>query len=245
MTRPEVKPYHKNNMSKKSEVAMMFDKIAHRYDFLNHFLSLNIDKIWRKKAVKKLQHSKPQTVLDIACGTGDLALTVSKRVGSEKITGIDISQKMLEYGNKKIEKAGLSDRIHLQYGDSENIEFENDSFDAVTAAFGVRNFQNLEKGISEMYRVLKPGGKLVILEFSQPQAFPIKPLYRFYFLKILPFIGKLFSKDRSAYSYLPESVLAFPYGEQFVSILLNVGFKDAEIQSLALGIASIYSAEKN
>ena len=240
MNTPQVRPYKKSEMSKKSEVALMFNKIAHRYDFLNHFLSLNIDKIWRRKAIKELSDIKPQQILDVASGTGDLALTIHKQLKPNKIIGIDISGKMLEYGRKKIQKIGLEDIITLQLGDSENIEFDDNTFDAVTAAFGVRNFENLKVGISEMYRVMKPGGKLVILEFSQPEKFPIKQIYRFYFLKILPFIGKIFSKDRSAYTYLPESVNAFPYGDAFLKVLNASGFSQTKARKLAFGIASVY-----
>lgn len=240
----KVKPYNAEGMSKKKEVAAMFDKIARRYDFLNRFLSLRTDTIWRKKAVKTLKDQPPKTVLDVACGTGDLAIQIYKSFKPEKITGIDISEEMLNYGREKLRKKGLENAIKLETGDSENIHFPDNNFDAVTAAFGVRNFENLSQGICEMYRVLKPGGQVVILEFSQPEKFPVKQMYRFYFKRILPFIGRLFSKDKSAYAYLPESVGAFPYGEDFLGILRKAGFPETSARSLTFGIASVYTARK-
>jgi len=240
----KVKPYKNKDMSKKKEVALMFDKIAHRYDFLNHFLSLNIDKIWRRKAVKSLSDIQPKAILDVACGTGDLAISMHEKYQPEILVGIDISEQMLEYGKRKLRKKGLDSKIQLEIGDSENINYPDKRFDAVTAAFGVRNFENLQAGINEMHRVLKAGGKIVILEFSQPQKFPVKQLYRFYFLRILPFIGKLFSKDDSAYTYLPESVGAFPYGEDFLEVLNKAGFKNTDAHTLTFGIAAIYTGEK-
>jgi demethylmenaquinone methyltransferase/2-methoxy-6-polyprenyl-1,4-benzoquinol methylase len=244
MDENKIRPYKSTNMSKKKEVALMFDKIAHRYDFLNHFLSLNIDKIWRRKAVKSLSNTQPDAILDVACGTGDLAISLYKKYQPHTLTGIDISEQMLAYGRKKLAKKGLDSVIRLETGDSENINYPDKSFDAVTAAFGVRNFENLQTGINEMYRVLNKDGKIVILEFSQPQKFPIKQLYRFYFLRILPFVGKVFSKDNSAYTYLPESVGAFPYGEKFLEVLNKAGFKKTNAQTLSFGIASIYTGVK-
>jgi demethylmenaquinone methyltransferase/2-methoxy-6-polyprenyl-1,4-benzoquinol methylase len=237
-------PYKNSNAPKHKQVAEMFDNIAPKYDFLNHFLSLNIDKIWRRKAIRKLSPLRPKTLLDVACGTGDLAITAYRILKLEKIIGIDISDGMLNVGRKKIEEKSLTEKISLQNGDSENIEFPEHQFDAVTAAFGVRNFENLERGLCEMFRVLKPGGELVVLEFSRPQRFPIKQLYHLYFFKILPGIGKIFSRDMSAYTYLPESVYQFPYGSEFCAILKKIGFAKVEYQNLAFGIASVYHAKK-
>jgi demethylmenaquinone methyltransferase/2-methoxy-6-polyprenyl-1,4-benzoquinol methylase len=237
-------PYKDSEEEKKKQVAEMFDNIAHKYDFLNHFLSLNIDKSWRKKSINLLQNRRPKKILDVATGTGDLALESYKRLDPELIIGIDISKGMLEKGKDKISKAGLEDRIQLEEGDSENITFPDQSFDAVTVAFGVRNFENLQKGLKEMYRVLKPDGEAVILEFSRPEKFPVKQLYRFYFKRILPAIGKLFSKDMSAYSYLPESVDAFPYGERFAQLLNESGFRQVHTRQFTFGIAMVYHAKK-
>ena len=222
----------------------MFDNIAHKYDFLNHFLSLNIDKIWRRKAIKLLKNLNPKLILDVASGTADLAIEEERMLKPVKIIGIDISEGMLAVGRKKIEKKKISNIISLQIGDSENISFPDKHFDAVTAAFGVRNFENLEQGLSEMFRVLKESGEMVILEFSRPQKFPIKQFYHFYFFKILPGIGKIFSKDMSAYTYLPESVYQFPYGEKFCEILTKIGFSKVTHRYLGFGIASIYFAKK-
>jgi demethylmenaquinone methyltransferase/2-methoxy-6-polyprenyl-1,4-benzoquinol methylase len=237
-------PYKNSAETKKSQIAEMFDNIAHKYDFLNHFLSLNIDKIWRRKAINLLKYSNPKLILDVASGTGDLALEAARILKPKHIVGIDISEGMLAVGRKKIDKKNLTKIIQLQTGDSENIEFSENHFDAVMAAFGVRNFENLEKGLSEMYRVLKPGGEIVILEFSRPQKFPIKQLYHLYFFKILPSLGKIFSKDMSAYTYLPESVYQFPYGNEFCEILTKIGFAKVNYQSVAMGIAAIYFAKK-
>lgn len=239
-----VKPYKNENLSKKKEVALMFDKIAPKYDFLNHFLSLNIDKIWRRKAVKRLKDIQPERILDVACGTGDLAIRMHKSFPKAQIIGVDISEEMLNIGRKKIQKKQLESNITLQHGDSEKLPFSDSQFDAVTAAFGVRNFEDLPKGISEMYRVLRKGGKIVILEFSQIKRFPLKQVYRFYFFKILPAIGRLFSKDAAAYSYLPESVNVFPSGSDFLKILETAGFRQTELKRLSAGIASIYTGVK-
>jgi demethylmenaquinone methyltransferase/2-methoxy-6-polyprenyl-1,4-benzoquinol methylase len=238
----DVKPYNSND-SKKQQVSDMFNAIAHKYDFLNHFLSLGIDKIWRRKAINNLKGRKIVSMLDVATGTGDLALA-SMRIKPQSIVGIDISEKMLEIGRTKIEKKHLSHIISLMYADSENLPFENSRFDAVTVAFGVRNFENLEKGISEIYRVINNGGVLVVLEFSRPEKFPFKQLYNFYFYKILPFIGRLISKDNSAYAYLPESVGAFPDRANFIALLEKTGFSKCKFNSLTFGIATIYVAEK-
>ncbi len=221
----------------------MFDSIAGSYDFLNHFLSAGIDKGWRKKAISFLAPARPQQILDIATGTGDFALEALK-LKPQKITGIDISEGMLEIGRKKIKEANLQHLIELQLGDSEKLGFQDNYFDAVIVSFGVRNFENLTVGLSEMYRVLKPGGNVVILEFSKPRGAVMKAAYGFYFTYLLPFIGKIVSKDRSAYTYLPESVKAFPDGEDFLNILQTVGFKSTEWHSLTFGISAIYLAKK-
>ncbi|MBC3541282.1 bifunctional demethylmenaquinone methyltransferase/2-methoxy-6-polyprenyl-1,4-benzoquinol methylase UbiE [Rufibacter sediminis] len=238
-----VVPYKDQEEGKKTQVAQMFNSIAKRYDFLNHFLSAGVDIYWRKKAVKLLEPIKPQMVLDIATGTGDFALE-TLRLQPKQIIGIDISEGMLEVGREKINKRGLSHLVQLHLGDSENIQFPDNHFDAITVAFGVRNFENLEKGLSEMLRVLKPGGMVVILEFSKPQAFPMKQGYNFYFKHILPVFGKLISKDNSAYTYLPESVQAFPDGNNFLSIFQRIGFKNTKWHSLTFGISSIYTGTK-
>ena len=236
-------PYKKNSESKKEQVATMFNNISKKYDFLNHFLSLGIDILWRKKAIGLLKESEPKQILDIATGTGDFAIAALE-LNPEKVTGIDISKGMLSVGQHKIKKKGLQDRIELKLGDSENLEFHSNTFDAYTAGFGVRNFENLEKGLTEMLRVLKPNGTAIILEFSKPKAFPIKQIYNFYFNSMLPGIGKKVSKDSSAYTYLPESVEAFPDGEQFIQILSKVGYNNIEEIRLLFGIASIYKARK-
>ena len=241
--RKVVTPYKDSQLGKKEQVASMFDNIAKRYDFLNHFLSLGIDIYWRKRVVKLLREKKPETILDIATGTGDLAIEMTA-IGPKKIIGADISTGMLAVGREKIKKKKLDHIIELQEGDSENLPFEDNSFDAVTVSFGARNFANLEKGLREMNRVLKPGGTLVILEFSQPTVFPFKQLYHFYFKFILPGIGKLVSKDNSAYNYLPESVKAFPFGKELNKIIENCGYSDAKNTPLTMGISSIYTAGK-
>lgn len=238
----EVKPYQAEG-SKKEQVAEMFDNISARYDLLNHLLSLSIDKGWRKKVVKLVSAKKPKLLLDVATGTADLAIALEK-THPEKITGIDISAGMLEVGRKKVAAKGLSQMISLEQADSENLPFADQTFDAITVAFGVRNFENLEKGLSEMYRVLKPGGHLLVLEFSQPQGFPMKQLYSFYFKNILPSIGKLVSKDARAYTYLPESVQAFPHGKEFMAIMEKCGYKQGVRIPLTFGIASIYEGLK-
>jgi len=236
-------PYNPNEKNKKEQVSTMFNAIAHRYDFLNHLLSLGIDKLWRRRAINNIKKYNPKKILDIATGTGDFAIA-SLRLNPISIKGIDISEGMLQYGNEKIANRKLSHIITLEKGDSENLSFENDSFDAITVGFGVRNFENLEKGLGEMYRVLHKGGIVAILEFSKPTSFPIKQLYWFYFKYILPTIGKTFSKDHRAYTYLPESVEEFPYGKSFENILLKIGFINTKIIPVSFGIATIYMAEK-
>jgi len=220
----------------------MFNAISPKYDFLNHFLSLGIDILWRKKAIRLLKKDNPRFILDVATGTGDFAIE-ALALKPEQIIGVDISTGMLEIGRKKMTSKGYH-QIQLMEGDSENLPFEENKFDAAIVGFGVRNFENLEKGLKEILRVLKPGGKLVVLEFSKPRAFPFKQLYSFYFTHILPRIGKWFSRDASAYTYLPDSVRAFPDGENFVSILSAAGYNNASCRSLTFGISSLYTATK-
>ncbi len=239
----EVKPYKSDLGSKKQQVARMFDNISHRYDFLNHFLSLGIDVLWRKKAVKQLSDLKPEYILDIATGTGDFAIEALS-LKPKKVTGVDISSGMLQRGNRKIKERGLDQQVELILGDSENLPFKDNIFDAVIVAFGVRNFENLDKGLHEMFRVLRPGGEVVILEFSKPDAFPFKQLYNFYFNAILPNIGRVISRDQSAYRYLPESVQAFPDKADFLDILTRTGFKSTIWIPLTFGICSIYRAKR-
>lgn len=223
----------------------MFNNISHSYDFLNHFFSLGIDVLWRKKAMRILKKESPKRLLDVATGTGDFALeAVRMKVGAEKITGVDISEGMLEVGRKKVAAKNLSHVIELKVGDSENLPFEDNAFDAYTVAFGVRNFQNLEKGMTEMLRVLKPGSLGIVLEFSKPKAFPFKQLYFFYFRYIMPLIGRLVSKDHRAYTYLPESVKAFPSGDDFLAIMNKIGYKETKRIPLTGGIATIYLGRK-
>ena len=238
-----VVPYKDAQESKKSQVAQMFNSIAGKYDFLNHFLSAGIDIYWRKQAVKIMGQNKPALLLDIATGTGDFAIE-ALQLNPEKIIGVDISEGMLAVGQEKIKKKNLTGKIELQLGDSENLTFADNTFDGTMAAFGVRNFENLNQGLSEMYRVLKPGGRIVVLEFSKPQGFPFKQVYNFYFKQILPVFGKLISKDQAAYTYLPESVQAFPDGADFINILKQVGFKNTQWHSLTFGISSIYTGLK-
>lgn len=238
-----VVPYKEKSSGKKEQVAEMFDNISHRYDFLNHFLSLGIDILWRKKAIRMLKPHAPKEILDVATGTGDFALE-ALALKPNRIVGVDISAGMLEMGKQKMKKKGVDHIIDMQMGDSEKLLFEDNTFDAGIVAFGVRNFENLEKGLSDMRRVLKPGGKIVVIEFSKPRSFPMKQLYHFYFKSILPVIGKLISKDQSAYTYLPESVDVFPDGQQFLDILTQVGFNDVSCTPLTFGISSIYMAEK-
>ena len=239
-----VTPYRNSDASKKEQVAKMFNNISGTYDFLNHFLSLGIDVIWRKMAIRELLADKPKHILDVATGTGDFAFESIKILKPEKITGVDISEGMLAVARDKIEKRKLQDVFEVSLGDSEKLLFNDDTFDAVTVAYGVRNYENLEMGLSDMYRVLKPAGKTVILEFSKPKVFPVKQAYNFYFKYITPSIGKLFSKDASAYSYLPESVAAFPDGKQFTDLMKKVGFQHTKWRPLAFGICSIYTGIK-
>jgi demethylmenaquinone methyltransferase/2-methoxy-6-polyprenyl-1,4-benzoquinol methylase len=236
-------PYKNSNQSKKVQVEEMFDQISHRYDLLNHLLSVNIDKAWRNKAIKMLKVFQPKTILDIATGTADFAIAAGK-LNPEKITGIDLSEGMLRIGRQKVEKKGLSHLIELRKADSEALPFENHSFDAAVVGFGVRNFENLEKGLAEIFRVLRPGGVFVVLEFSLPKNKVFRSLYFFYFLKVLPWLGRLISKNSRAYTYLPESVREFPDGKNFARILEKAGFEKCRWVPQTMGIATIYQAQK-
>jgi demethylmenaquinone methyltransferase/2-methoxy-6-polyprenyl-1,4-benzoquinol methylase len=226
--------------SKKQQVATMFNNVAGTYDFLNHFFSLGIDKLWRRKLVKLIGATHPKFILDVATGTADLAIAETKLL-PEKIIGVDISEKMLDVGRGKIKSYPS---IELQLGDSEDLQFPENTFDAVSVAFGVRNFEHVPVGLSEMRRVLKPGGKVFILEFSKPTNWLFKKLYYFYFCNVLPFAGRIISKDAKAYSYLPESVRMFPDGEKFIQLLQEAGYKNIECRPLTFGISTIYIAEK-
>lgn len=238
----EVTPYHTQD-TKKEQVRTMFNSVAHKYDLLNKLLSFGIDKIWRRITIKELKKINPKTVLDIATGTGDVAIAAIA-ANPDKIIGVDISEGMMEIGRKKIAERNLDKIISLQQGDSEQLQFENESFDAVTVAFGVRNFQHLEKGLLEMLRVLKPGGKVFVLEFSKPTMFPIKQFYGFYSRYILPFVGKKISGDSAAYTYLPESVKHFPSGKAFGEVLQKCNFKSVIIKPLTFGIVTLYIGAK-
>jgi demethylmenaquinone methyltransferase / 2-methoxy-6-polyprenyl-1,4-benzoquinol methylase len=239
-----ITPYHNQQSTKKEQVADMFNNISKTYDFLNHFLSLGIDIIWRKKAINELKKDQPKLILDVATGTGDFAFEALSILKPDKIIGVDISQGMLDIAQQKIEKRGVGNKYEVKLGDSEKLPFDANEFDAVTVAYGVRNFENLEKGLVDILRVLKPGGKAVVLEFSKPKVFPVKQLYKFYFNYITPGIGKLFSKDARAYTYLPESVAAFPDGVAFTALMNKVGFKNTKSRPLAFGICSIYTGIK-
>jgi len=239
-----VVPFKDSAEGKKKQVENMFDKIAFRYDFLNRFLSVGIDVSWRKKAIRELVSLQPKNILDVATGTGDFAITSYKILKPEKITGIDISEGMLDVGRKKIMKLGLEEQIQLLNGDSEAIFFKDGSFDAVTVAFGVRNFENLEKGLSEIYRVLKPNGRLVVLEFSKPSLPVVRNLYNFYMKFVTPKVGKLISKNNDAYQYLNNSVQKFPEKETFIHILNQLGYRHSFYKTLSLGICTIYCGEK-
>lgn len=238
-----VVPYKEEKISKKEQVARMFDNISGRYDFLNHFLSLGIDRGWRRKAIQLLKPYSPKIILDVATGTGDFAIQALD-IHPDRIIGVDISEGMLEVGRKKVKARGLSNIIEMRSGDSENLSFQDNNFDAVTVGFGVRNFENLEKGLMEIYRVMKPGAMLVVLEFSKPVRFPFKQIYNLYFKTILPKIGRLVSQDKAAYTYLPESVEAFPDRGDFIKILKDTGFKNTACKPLTFGISSIYIGQK-
>jgi demethylmenaquinone methyltransferase/2-methoxy-6-polyprenyl-1,4-benzoquinol methylase len=239
-----ITPYKDAATGKRAQVEQMFDKIAPKYDLLNRVLSLGIDVWWRKRALSYLKKEAPQTLLDVATGTADVAIMAAKMLRPRQIIGVDIARQMLDIGRVKIEAQGLAGTIQLEQGDSEALRFETGSFDAATVAFGVRNFEHLEKGLAEMARVLRPGGRIVILEFSKPQLFPFKQLYNLYFRYVLPLIGRLTSRDVRAYTYLFESVQAFPEGNDFIQILSKTGFQQAQCERLTLGICSIYTAIK-
>jgi demethylmenaquinone methyltransferase/2-methoxy-6-polyprenyl-1,4-benzoquinol methylase len=239
-----ITPYKDSELGKKEQVAQMFDTISGNYDGLNRVISFGIDIKWRKKVLKLVSDKNPKTVLDIATGTGDLAILMTN-TSAEKIIGLDISAGMLAIGRNKIKAKNLSDKIEMILADSENMPFEDNTFDAITVAFGVRNFENLEKGLTEILRVLKPNGIFVILETSVPDKTPYKQGYTFYSKNILPLIGKLFSKDNSAYQYLSESASVFPYGEALNNILRKNGFIDVKAMPQTFGVATIYSASKN
>lgn len=238
-----VNPYKESQLGKKAQVTQMFDTISKNYDGLNRVISLGIDVKWRKRVVDIVSRSKPENILDIATGTGDLAINLQKS-GAKSIIGLDISPGMLEIGRKKVEDKNLDSIIEMVIGDSENLSFTDNMFDAVTVAFGVRNFEDLERGLSEIHRVLKPKGKFVVLETSVPTKFPSKQGYHIYSKYILPTIGRFFSKDKIAYNYLSESAAAFPFGEDFNNILRKTGFIDVENRPQTLGVATIYVASK-
>jgi demethylmenaquinone methyltransferase/2-methoxy-6-polyprenyl-1,4-benzoquinol methylase len=239
-----VVPYKEDDATKKAQVARMFDSISWRYDLLNHLLSVGVDLYWRRRAMRELKAFKPKLILDVATGTGDLAIQAIKSLDPEKVIGVDISTGMMDIGRKKIERKGLGKKIELRRGDSENLPFEENKFDAVIVAFGVRNFENLEKGLAEMLRVLKPGGKMVVLEFSKPDKFPFREFYGLYFRFVVPVVGRMVSKDKSAYDYLPESIHAFPRGKAFIEILDRLGYKNTACKPLTFGISSIYTGTK-
>ena len=239
----KVNPYKDSDLGKKAQVTQMFDTISDNYDGLNRVISLGIDVKWRKKVVQTVKESKPDTILDIATGTGDLAISLAETCAS-KIVGLDISSKMLQLGKEKVLKKHLEQRIEMVIGDSESLSFNTESFDAVTVAFGVRNFENLEKGLAEIYRVLKPGGIFVVLETSIPTKIPFKQGYFLYTKYILPLVGKLFSKDKVAYEYLSESAANFPFGADFNNILRKIGFINPRSKAQTFGVATIYIATK-
>lgn len=238
-----ITPYA-DTASKKEQVAKMFNNISGTYDFLNHFLSLGIDIIWRRKAIRELSSIQPRMILDVATGTGDFAFEAIQILHPDKVIGVDISEGMLAVAKNKIKERNLGHLFSVQLGDSEGLHFEDNTFDAITVAFGVRNYENLEKGLADMLRVLKPEGKIVILEFSKPKAFPVKQGYNFYFKYITPFFGRLFSKDKKAYTYLPESVAAFPDGTAFTKLMDKVGYKNTKHRPLTFGISAIYTGIK-
>jgi len=239
-----IKPFEQEGEDKKQQVSRMFDEIAPRYDFVNRFLSAGIDVRWRIKAIKQFTEEKPQYILDIATGTADMAIRAAKMLRPQKITGIDISENMLAVGREKIQKEGLSNIIELYKGDSEQIQFEDNTFDAAMVAFGVRNFQDLERGLGEILRVMKPGAKLVVLEFSQPVIPGVKNLYNLYMSIIAPEVAKMFKQNKKAYQYLNKSAKAFPDRGRFTSVLNQVGFTNTSFKALSLGICCIYIGHK-
>jgi demethylmenaquinone methyltransferase / 2-methoxy-6-polyprenyl-1,4-benzoquinol methylase len=237
-------PYKDSGKSKKEQVAEMFNRIAGKYDFMNRFLSAGTDMGWRKKAIRLLKNDNPKTILDVATGTADMAIMTCKLLNPDKVVGIDISEQMLEIGNKKIEKEGFVDKIQLQVGDSETIKFAENTFDGVMAAFGVRNFENLENGLAEMLRVLKPGAQLVILEFSRPRRKAVRSLYNLYMGIVAPQVARWFRQNKEAYNYLCESSNAFPDRQDLLDILNKIGYSDTRFKSLSLGICCIYTGRK-
>jgi len=237
-------PYKSSDASKKDQIRSMFDNISGKYDRLNQVLSLGIERIWKIKLVKAIKESGARDILDIATGTADIAVLQAERIPESQIIGMDLSPKMIEFAKKKVKKKNLDSQIFLEVGDSEKMKYTSDSFDAVSISFGVRNFENLEKGIKEIHRVLRKGGKIFVLEFSKPTIFPFKQLFNFYFGKILPRIGAWVSKDKSAYSYLFESVQSFPDYEEFTDVLNACGFKNCKWKSFTLGICCMYVGEK-
>lgn len=239
----QVTPYKDSGLGKKEQVAQMFDTISGNYDGLNRVISFGIDVKWRKKVLKMVSAKNPKTILDIATGTGDLAILMAQTAATE-IIGADISEGMMEVGRKKVKERNLDSRVQLVYGDSEKLPFADNHFDAITVAFGIRNFETLEKGLAEILRVLKPDGIFVILETSVPVKFPYKQGYKFYSKYLLPLIGRLFSKDRSAYAYLSESASVFPHGEALNNILRKIGFIEVKNMPQTFGVATIYSASK-
>ena len=243
MDKPVV-PYSDSSLGKKQQVEQMFDNIASRYDLMNSVLSLGIYNIWKKKLVNEFRNENPKLILDVATGTADIAIALLK-LNPEKIIGVDISKEMIAFGNKKIAQLHLEKKIELQVGDAENLQFEQNKFDAVSVAYGVRNFGNLEKGLSEMLRVLKPGGKVEILEFSNPHNKIIKWFFDFYFHQVCPLLGSLIARDKSAYTYLPQSVKVFPDGKEFENILQSIGFVKTKCVTLSFGIATVYSGYKS
>ncbi|MDM1049649.1 bifunctional demethylmenaquinone methyltransferase/2-methoxy-6-polyprenyl-1,4-benzoquinol methylase UbiE [Sphingobacterium hotanense] len=238
-----VKPYNPEG-GKKEQVADMFNNISKTYDLLNRFMTMGIDTIWRKKAIKLLKPLQPQMILDVATGTGDFALESIRILNPKKIIGVDISRGMLDVAAEKAKKKGVESQFEVRLGDSESLPFEDNTFDAVTVAFGVRNFENLEQGLSDIRRVLKPGGRAIILELSNPTAFPIKQLFNFYFHKVVPAMGKVISKDNRAYEYLPESVAKFPDGQRFAAITDKVGFASCNVRPQTFGFCTIYECNK-
>lgn len=239
-----IKPYKDSDATKKAQVANMFDKISENYDGLNRVITFGIDVKWRKKVVAMVKATQPKKILDIATGTGDLAIMQSQEIPDAKIIGLDISAGMLEIGKQKINSLGLSNSIEMVLGDSENIPYEDNYFDAITVSYGVRNFENLNKGLTEIHRVLKPGGTFVILETSVPTKFPFKQGYLFHSKVILPFVGRLFSKDKKAYKYLSDSANSFPYGEKFKLILKSNGYVNVDDFIVTFGVSTIYKANK-
>ncbi|MBA5792271.1 bifunctional demethylmenaquinone methyltransferase/2-methoxy-6-polyprenyl-1,4-benzoquinol methylase UbiE [Flavobacterium sp. xlx-214] len=239
----QINPYKDSNLGKKQQVEQMFDTISGNYDSLNRMISLGTDQGWRRNVLKMVSDTNPESILDIATGTGDLAILLSKS-NAKRIVGLDLSAGMLEVGKEKVKALGLQNKIEMIQGDSENLPFQDNTFDAITVAFGVRNFETLEKGLSEILRVLKPNGIFVILETSVPTKFPFKQGYNFYMKTFMPLMGKMFSKDQKAYKYLSESAKNFPYGEKLNGILQKVGFKNVKHNPQTMGVATIYSASK-